>query len=356
MGNSGWYFRYSPYVLAECDADRLELRPNRVVRAITLLLIVSGLAVLGGAGRILSFDPAEVQEARWIFGGGLVCLGVALGCQRRIVLDKRNGVISVTRGPFRTTQFPLTAVSAVRVTHVPYSRSFPGRMSRPAGDRVDLMPTENSAFEPIRLTYHSQSQITREMAVRIAEFLGVDIEGQLPAKALEPSSVGWGVRFRRVVAKLCLWGAAAGILGLIALSLEQRSRDELEKTLRPVEARLLELEVTEWIEGRDSWYLRGVFEVTLDGQTLQADGDLIPQSVYREMFGSRVNRVVPRHVPASLAESWIIGKTYHGFVHTDQPTHIFFEPPPSGEVTRRWRWCLLGISAVLLVLWRVLMP
>ena len=356
MHKVGWYFRFCPYVLVESGADGLELRPNRAVRGICFALIVLGLATLGGLGRVLTFDPLEDRGTRWFCGGGLVWLGWALGCLKRVVLDKRHNVLKVVRWPFRITRLPLSSVTAVQVTHVPYSSRISGRMSRPAGDKLDLLLSGLDGLERIHLTFHSQANTTRHMALRIAEFLQVQVDGRLPEEEVRPIPASWGVSARRVAARLCLWGALAAVLGFLALSLQQTTRDELDRTLRSVQARLIERNVTEWIEGRDDWYVRGVFELTLDGQSVQAEGDLIPTSFYREKFGLRSERVVPRHVAAPFAESWIVGETYDGFVHSDQPTHVFFEPPPSGAITRRWRWKLLSTSTVLFALCVVLSP
>lgn len=356
MRNNGWYFRFCPYELVECDADRLELRPGRAIRAARLMLIILGLAILLGLGRVSTFDPVEDRAARWLFGGGLVGLGAALGSLRRIVLDQRRDSLSIARWPFRTKQFPLSSITAVQVTHVPYSRSVPGRMRRPAGDRLDLLLNGIDGLESIPVTFHSQPSTTRHMALRIAELLGIEVNGQLPAEVVRPTVAGWNVRVRRIAAKLCFLGGVAALFGFLALSVEQRSRDELDKTLRPVQASLLERQVTEWIEGSGSWYVRGVFELTMDGQAIRAEGDLIPQSFYRDNFGGRRKRVVPRHIAAPFAEAWIPGNTYDGFIHSDQPTHIFFEPPPSGTKTRRQRWQIFGIALVLFAVGVTIVP
>jgi hypothetical protein len=356
MRKVNWYFRFCPYTLAETGADRLELKPTRVLLAISFGLIVLGLLTLGGMGRVLTFDPLEDRGARWFYGGGLVALGLALGSLKRVVLDKRHNVLTVARGLFRVTRLPLSSVCAVEVTHVRKSSSMSRRMSHPAAERLDLLLSGLEGPDRIHLTLHSQPSTTRRMALRIADFLQVQIEGQLPEEEVNTSPSSWAQRVRSLAAQVCFWGALAALLGFLGLSLQQTQRDELDKTIRAVQARLIDRNVTEWIEGGGNWYVRGVFELTVDGQTVESEGNLIPKSFYREHFGFSRRQVVPRDVAAPFADAWVVGMTYDAFIHRDQPTYLFFEPPPSGAITQRQRWQLLTTSALLFALCLILAP
>jgi hypothetical protein len=356
MDKNSWYFRYCVYELVEIDSERIALVLHPIMRSISYTLIAFGIAIIAGLGRVLTLDPGEGNAGRWFWGGCLIWLGGALHFLRQYKFDKQAGVLVVLRWRFRKAHFPLSAVTAVQVTQSPYKPGGHGGARRHAADGLNLLMSGVSGIERVCLTFHSDPRATRKMALRLADFLQVPIEGRLPAEAVSTDQSAKYSGSRRLLAKLCFWGAMAAAVWFVALTVEQQKRDEWDRTLRIVDATLIERDVAEHSAGADNWYVRGVFTFTLEGEQISAEGNLIPDRFYRENFGSRRRGRVPRHIAESMVESWEVGNSYKGYVHSDYPTHIFFDPPPSGKATRQQRLQAAMIGGALFVFGLLISP
>jgi hypothetical protein len=322
------------------------------MRLTAYVFVIWGLAFTAGlVGRVLTFDPAMEQAGRWLFGSMCAGIGVALLRLTHFEFDTRNNTLTVLRWYFQVARFPISSIVAVQVTHSPYQRSGQGRISRRAADGISLLLSRETGSESVRLTFHSNNRTTRKMATQLSEVLHVPIEGPLP-EVESAAELGIGYRARQIIAKICYWGACASAIWFLALTVEQKNHDTNDDTLREIEAHLVERSVVELNSGADNWYLRGIFEFTLEGEQVTAEGNLIPDQFYRENLGRpyRARDKVPREIVETMVEPWEVGKSYHAFIHIDYPEHIFFRRPPSGKVTRTRRWQLALLAGAMFIL------
>ncbi len=350
MVNSGWYFLWCVHQFEQIDSGQFAVRIRPSMRFAAYGLIIFGMAIASGlVGRVLTFDALAAQVTRWCFGSAFAGLGIAFLCLPHYKFDTRNDTLTVLRWYRQVATFPISSIIAVRITHSPFRRSGQGRISRRAADAVGLLLSQGTDTQQVRLTFHSDKRATRRMATQLSEALKVPIEGPLPDVESSTES-GKGFRARKVVARICYWGACASAVWFLALTVEQASHDMYDRTLREIDAELIERSVVERNIGAGDWFIQGVFDFTLEGRTVRGEGNLISEQFYRENLGNRRDRKIPRQMVESMVGSWEPGQRYQAFVYIDYPTNVFFDRPPSGKVTRTRRWQSVALAGALFLL------
>jgi hypothetical protein len=330
-----WSSRYSIHILVPVNVDRLVLRGNNLVRAVSITFFVIAALILLGFGETNTLDENKALRARE--GVGSLFLILAVGtwlAPPRVVFDRRRGQVS-RRHWFIRTRYRLKDIVAMQIIcggwHS-WGRNSTSHLTR------ELNLVLDSTYAPrVNLTNHTDHATTRLMAAEIARFLELpvwdafahevsDATVKEEAHARTPvSRLAAGLRW---LASFCYLAAFAAGFFWVVLSLQQARLDELEATIRPVRARLVAKEVTQWFEERDDWYALGTFEIESGEFQGRATGDLIPRSFYEDLRGYRGPKPpIPREVAAKFLAPWEIGKTYDGYVHSDASDRIFFELP-----------------------------
>ena len=162
----------------------------------------------------------------------------------------------------------------------------------PRGTRKLKLVLDSSYAPRVPLTNHSDDRTTDTMAADIARFLKVPLwdelqhEVRLPATA-ESTSVSDTVAGAWMTRLGWLGGAGyvaalGSLFFALTLSIDQRRLEELEASAVPIRARLVAMETKEWIEGHNNWYARGLFDIESADYQGRAEGNLIPQSFYRQ--------------------------------------------------------------------------
>ncbi len=353
-----WSSRHSIHTLAPVRADRLVLRGNNLVRAVSITFFVIAALILLGFGETNTLDENKARRAREGVGSLFLILAVGIWlAPPRVVFDRRRGQVS-RRHWFSRTRYPLKDIVAVQIIcggwHS-WGRNSTSHLTR------ELNLVLDSTYAPrVNLTNHTDHATTRLMAAEIARFLEAPVWDAFAHELRDPATVQQHARTPasrletvvRYVARLCYLAAFAAGFFCVIFSLQQAGLDELEATVRPVRARLISTEVKQWIEGHDNWYASGTFEIESGEFQGRATGSLIPHSFYEDRLPGRSRSSypsIPRGEAAKFLALWEIGRTYDGYVHSDASDRIFFELP-GAETNARLVWRLGITSAVFLTL------
>ena len=319
--------------LLRMDEHRLVLRTRNSSRVVAIAFAVFGIAMLFGRYEFPNAKPGLNHEAwRYILSGPFLFVGGALWLlPNGAVFDRQRGRLTLRR-LLSIRHFPLQQILAVEVIDGGWHDPDDGAAYRTTELTLVL---ENAFARRLYLTNHADDRVTLAMAREIADFLNIPLRDDVkrdnvqpannvanasaasvdPSPAIDPENQTHWLSLHGIS---YLLGFAAAAISVV-LSISQAELEKLDAEARPVRARLVAMEVKEWIPGRGNWAPMGTFEIESGDYQGVAEGNLMPPGERRSR-----RRRIPRNTAAQHLSSWNVGQNYDGYVYPDHPEHIFF--------------------------------